>query len=462
MKRRLAGVLVSGLMAGTWLTGDAALARNQDAGATEQNAGASDARPGDPGAASRVVDFAARLAAGGPRPAASDGEARVRAVVAAELEAVGLTVTIEPFEYQSFVLQTTKLSLGGNAADPLVLGLDPFAGRFAFSGEAVVVTDPAQAAAALNGRIVVTNHPLMQLMIAEHDPAVVISVAPEVLDDFVARGDARVELVVEGTPVTLHSANLVARRGGGPAGRPEVLVTSHLDAYQDSPGANDNGTGLGAMIELARTGAGQAGEGRIGLAFVAFGAEENGAIGSRAYIERHANELDRIVAVVNLDTLGGARGPVIATKPPERTGPVERPGCRIPEGLRGRAWEGPEGRWRMVHPEIVPTVLTSTFPDWLQQTVAESAAALGIDAFQLDLISDHRSFAHAGVPAISVQSKEHRIHSRDDTADGLVPETVARCVGLAAEIVARLRRGAGEDGDGLAGHSREPGARSHR
>lgn len=38
--------------------------------------------------------------------------------------------------------------------------------------------------------------------------------------------------------------------GGGP---PSVLIGAHYDSPDDSPGANDNGTGVAALIEIART-----------------------------------------------------------------------------------------------------------------------------------------------------------------------------------------------------------------
>lgn len=392
--------------------------------------------------ASRALAFAARLAELGPRPAASEGEARARAAISVELEAIGLEVSIEPFEYRTVRLEDAVLDLGGARAEPVVLGLNPFEGRSVFAGEAIVVTDPAAASEAIKDRIVVTNHPLMQLMIAEHDPDVVICVDPADLESFVARDSRDVSLQVDATPLVLQSANVVARLGPHQPGQPEILVTSHVDAYQNSPGANDNGTGLGAMIELARALARGPGRPPVSVVFAAFGAEEHGAIGSRAYLEKHLAELTDAIAVVNLDTLGGARGPVIGTTPSEPAPDSPREvRNRIPDALRGTAWEGPAGRWRMIHPEIIPTALTSDYPDWLHSVVEQSADHLGIEVAHLDLISDHRTFARAGIPAISIQSKEHHIHSEEDTAGVLVPATVDSCVRLATEILRRLQPG---------------------
>jgi len=60
------------------------------------------------------------------------------------------------------------------------------------------------------------------------------------------------------------------------------------------------------MIELVRAFLGQADQLDVPIAIVAFGAEEYGAIGSRAWVETHAATLDQIRAVVDLDTRCGA------------------------------------------------------------------------------------------------------------------------------------------------------------
>ena len=388
---------------------------------------------------SGTITLATRLADHGPRPAAGEAEGWARAAVVSELEAIGLEVSTEPFDYRSFAIEKTTLRLAGAPVEAVKIGFDPFADTFAFTGEAVVVTDPGQIEEDIKGRIVVTNHPLMLLMISELEPAVVITVAPVDLEKFAVGDHLEVSLEIEGKPIVLKSANVVARFGPKPAGGREILVTSHIDAYQDSPGANDNGTGLGLMIELARAFAPFADQLGVPLTFVAFGAEENGAIGSRAYVQAHASELGKIVADVNLDTLGGAVGPVIATKPSNDGSPPQEPGVHIPEALQGRAWEGPDGRWMILHPEIIRAAFSGYYPEWLHGVVTESASDLGFEVVHLDLISDHRTFALAGVPAISIQSKEHHIHSKDDTVENLVPETVTAAAKLATKILCELQ-----------------------
>ena len=71
------------------------------------------------------------------------------------------------------------------------------------------------------------------------------------------------------------------------------------------PGADDNASGVAVLIELAKTVAAGAGEepGRS-LVFAAFAAEEADRAGSRHYVEHPALPLDKVMGVVNLDTVG--------------------------------------------------------------------------------------------------------------------------------------------------------------
>ena len=83
-----------------------------------------------------------------------------------------------------------------------------------------------------------------------------------------------------------------------------LMVGAHLDSVLAGPGINDNGTGVAAVLELARVLKARA----PGLAvrFAFWGAEEFGLIGSRAY----TSGVDRgpIVGYLNFDMLGSRGG----------------------------------------------------------------------------------------------------------------------------------------------------------
>ncbi len=94
---------------------------------------------------------------------------------------------------------------------------------------------------------------------------------------------ARVRVDREFEERTTH--NVIAETPGGDPNR-VVVVGAHLDSVPRGPGVNDNGSGSGAILEIAETFAAQDREPRNKLRFMWFGAEEFGLLGSQAYVEQ--------------------------------------------------------------------------------------------------------------------------------------------------------------------------------
>ena len=118
-------------------------------------------------------------------------------------------------------------------------------------------------------------------------------------------GYAQGFVVTEGT-----TANLVGYiEGTDAAVRDEIiLVSAHHDHLGAGHlGANDNASGIAALLEIARTL--RASRPRRTIAFAAFGAEETGMQGSYFYAAHPATALsaERIVQVINLDMVGSHR-----------------------------------------------------------------------------------------------------------------------------------------------------------
>jgi aminopeptidase YwaD len=88
-------------------------------------------------------------------------------------------------------------------------------------------------------------------------------------------------------------------RGGEGSLAPDALGAVHH-------GADDNASGVAAVLGLARA-FGAAGGAPRTLVFVAFAGEEMGLLGSTHYVRRPARPLDRTVLMVNLDMVGRLR-----------------------------------------------------------------------------------------------------------------------------------------------------------
>jgi hypothetical protein len=93
-----------------------------------------------------------------------------------------------------------------------------------------------------------------------------------------------------------------------PGTHPEIiLIGAHYDSVFGSPGANDNGSGVAAVLALARRFAGRKTEHT--LRFVTFVNEEppyflSGEMGSLVYAGRCKTRGDKISAMISLETIG--------------------------------------------------------------------------------------------------------------------------------------------------------------
>ncbi|MCH6266411.1 M28 family peptidase [Neobacillus citreus] len=82
-----------------------------------------------------------------------------------------------------------------------------------------------------------------------------------------------------------------------------VMIGAHHDSVQNGPGANDDASGVSAVLELARVMADAPTD--TELRFVTFGSEELGLLGSYHYAGTlSADEADRIVAHFQMDMIG--------------------------------------------------------------------------------------------------------------------------------------------------------------
>lgn len=114
-----------------------------------------------------------------------------------------------------------------------------------------------------------------------------------------------------GVPVTAgQTSNVVARPRNLKPGQPYLLVGAHLDTVPQAPGAEDNASGIGVVLEVARLAA--AAPTRLPVVFVAFAAEEPRGTGdnrhhygSRALVARmSAGERRALRGMVALDRVG--------------------------------------------------------------------------------------------------------------------------------------------------------------
>jgi acetylornithine deacetylase/succinyl-diaminopimelate desuccinylase-like protein len=98
--------------------------------------------------------------------------------------------------------------------------------------------------------------------------------------------------------------NLVATIPGNASidpSEPHLVVGAHIDTVSGSPGADDNASGVSAIMEAARVLAGS--ELSMRVDFVFFTLEEVGAIGSRNYAAQAKASGEVIIAMIAVDAV---------------------------------------------------------------------------------------------------------------------------------------------------------------
>ena len=210
--------------------------------------------------------------------------------------------------------------------------------------------------------------------------------------------------------------------------REDILVIgAHYDSVQGSPGANDNGTGVAAVLALARQFA-QSPVSRT-LRFVAFATEEppffhTQHMGSRVYAQRSRERKERIVLMVSLETIGYyTEAPNSQRYPPPLSLIYPSTGNFIGfvSNLANRNWvQGAVGAFRQ-HAQF-PSEGAALF-EWLP----------GVGW------SDHWAFWQEGFPALMVTDtalfRDPYYHSAKDTPDHIHFDHLARVVSGLQQVI---------------------------
>ena len=198
------------------------------------------------------------------------------------------------------------------------------------------------------------------------------------------------------------SQNLVGEIPGRRRDLPLVLVGAHHDTQCHNTGADDNASGVVALLELAALLA----SGRLlrTVRFVSFGAEEQLSVGSACYAVAHRQEMPAIGAVINIDSVASPLG---------------------------HHWIFRAG--------------TEAFGAWLLKRLAQA----GLDAAEQTAImpfADHFPFSIFGVPAVTLMRPNMagglrwQHHSAFDQLNNVSVDELARVVRAVVGLITALAR----------------------
>jgi len=209
--------------------------------------------------------------------------------------------------------------------------------------------------------------------------------------------------------------NVVADIPGTDKAAEVVLLGAHLDAWHTGTGATDNGVNCAVMMEVGRM-LQKLGRPRRTIRIALWDAEEQGLLGSAAYVDAHygsaeapKKDFGELVAYFNSDAGAGQ--------------------------IRGLSLFGPAAGAQVLRELLAP------FQDLAVR--GASANANRPSRHRLGPSSDQASFSAAGLPAISVVQDgleyfEYTWHTTLDTLERVPPEDPKRTAAVLASVAWHL------------------------
>jgi Zn-dependent M28 family amino/carboxypeptidase len=227
--------------------------------------------------------------------------------------------------------------------------------------------------------------------------------------------------------------NLEVTIAGRASAREVVVVGAHYDSNRGTPGADDNASGVAALIELARLLRGDSLPRTIRL--VAFANEELPFFatpdqGARRYVAAIRQRGDDVRSMLSIETIG-----YYATGP--RTQMYPRPlNWFYPDTGNFIGFVGNLSSRGLVHEAIAAFRRHTPFPS---HGAAAPASIPGVGW------SDHEAFWAAGVPAVMITDtapfRNPHYHTRGDTPDRIDYDRMTHVVDGLAAVVRELASG---------------------
>ena len=220
-----------------------------------------------------------------------------------------------------------------------------------------------------------------------------------IFDEFQRVGGERLEVQFQDYPMTFEGISTTQRNivatlpGTGSYPGALILMANYdsraadwLDGRSPAPGADDNGSGVAALLEIARLLSARTWDQTV--IFVALTAEEQGTFGSKHFVEQAALNNLQIDAAINNDMIGGRAG--------------------IPQAVRLFS-AGPDtsnARQLARYIDYVGGLYLPTLPVQMID---------GLD--REDRWGDQREFVYAGYPAVRVMESQEDLYIQNSRRD---------------------------------------------
>ena len=218
----------------------------------------------------------------------------------------------------------------------------------------------------------------------------------------------------------------------GPAGTPRIVVGAHYDSAMDTPGADDNASGVAGLIELAHLLRDADLPCQVELAAYSleeppfFGGDQMGSCFHVARLQRKQTELK---GAIILEMIG-----YFDDSPSSQQYPAPVLHWMYPGRGSFVAVIGLHKQTRFLR--SVKRGMLAAGGDLTVRSISAPSWVPGVD------FSDHRNFWRAGLPAVMITDtafyRNTAYHEQNDTADRLDYERMAQVVASVYESVIRL------------------------
>ena len=359
--------------------------------------------------------------------------------VLGEFDKIDLEASIETFEFESFDITETKLKINQKNTEALQVCLNPYSiTKFEFDENFVLLDSDNTTTDDISNKIVIATFPLENnsfFRLFFEGPKLILVISTKDYQKVAKEQNRSLQCEIIGKNKKHLSQNVVGLITSTYKTEDEIILSAHYDSYPGSVGADDNASGVGALIELAKYFKNLSGSLTTNIKFVAFGGEEKGALGSRAYVNAHKDDIANCKLLFNMDQIG-AENIFVGTKGGVQGIPDKVGKSQLPEYMRNRSWEGIESNWRIIAPEAIPILSISNKPLWLEEIIRKSAEELFSHAkFVGNTGSDETFFAEVGIVSTAIGTSGNQYHSPLDVPSQINKQSLEDCGKIVAKVV---------------------------
>lgn len=357
----------------------------------------------------------------------------------------GLSESIDPFEVTVTNHKVKKIEINGNSVKPheiifsRQMNQEPLIAKAIFLNHYEIYEKIKSEQADL--KIVITKYPVNRKNIKNLKTQAVVILKEK--DYMYLKKNNQNEILIDYKKFETQekSFNITGSINSTRKQAKNILLTAHWDSY-NSTGANDNASGIGVMLELARLIRLNNFNLPFNFHFIAFGEEEDGLLGSKAYVNKYYHDLkDNCIFLLNIDVVGGHNEKLrIETNINEKRNTYKKTGLVFPYPMTRYDYREKEINTTLKNSSDYISFQTSV-PDWLMELLEETSRKTKIQYIKHGAISsDIRSFMAVNVPATSVSIFGGHLHCYSDNIYMINKPSLAKagryCLKLLQEVTA--------------------------